>query len=430
MEKCPNEVIGLFIEDPSLDKKDIANFALVSRRFKKIADRVLYRVLKINIDPLSIKPKDYLDTEPTAYPGAEITIPNSTLIRIKKMIKTFHENASYVRTITYCHESAKYLGFGPDDKLFAEHFAPFHRLYKLVLDACADNPPHFPWVELLKGLSHLLVSNPNLKHLTIMHKPSEVELSQDVDFTCINEVLRQGTVVELKYFALEYFITESIDEPQEGTWGLTEHMITILEGCTDNLVALLLDYVVPLGGVVAGGSQGNTRKVWSLPSLECLVIHYLGKTVGPLSDICDAASLSNVKDFRFLSPICQKFGEVVANLRLLVKVERMNIHILNLHNWAHPLDLLVAGDELPVYNEMACFLAAKSLGWELETLQSVSFVCDLLDPYGVLLLTYDIKHFKTFTDKKPIVPAAVFAIESRHEVTEDRRYLGVGNHLP
>ncbi|KAK6506181.1 hypothetical protein TWF506_011102 [Arthrobotrys conoides] len=416
MEKCPNELIGLFLEEPSLKKKDLANFARVSRRFQKIADRVLYRTLGIDIDPIP-------------YPGNDMVppVPEPKLARFRRMVQAFHTKKEHVRALAYSHTSAKYLTLGPNERLFKNYLSRFNRIRRFAMYTFGDGPQYFPWVEILKGISGILVSNPNLEELVIVHKPNTEELSQDLDMGSIQKILRQGTVVKLKVLTLQFILAGWAHEIREDTWGLTDNVMTVLEGCTNNIMQFLLDYVVPAEGTLKKPPKGTRRRLWSLPGLRYLAINFIGRTVAPLSDIFDTASLSNVYGFHFLSPICQDFEEMTKNLSLLVRLKEIHIHILNVNNWVPPF--LLGGEEMPVYGEEDCRKATELLIVSFKALGLVSFFAELPGRDGVLLMTYLVQRVPRQVFDNFELPAYAVATQVWSQV-EEIGCLGIGHHMP
>ncbi|KAF3292817.1 hypothetical protein TWF132_005185 [Orbilia oligospora] len=393
MEKCPNELIGLFLEDPSLDNKDLANCALVSRRFRIIADRVLYRTLPIAID---VDPIPYLDDD--VEPNAP---DSSTVTKFRNMIQVFEKKGSYVRNLSYNHTSAQVLDLGSDEKLFKDHFVFFNRIQRLALYTFGDGAQYFSWFEILKGISGILVSNPNLKELVVVHKPSAEELSQEVDLDCIHEILRQGTVVQLTSLTVQFILKGWAHEARDDSWNLTDSFMTMLDGCTDHIMHFLL---------------------------KNLGINFVGKDVAPLSDILDPETLGSVEIFHFLSPLHQDLEELAENLSSLVHVKEMHIHVLNIKNWVPPF--LLSGEEMPSYNREGCRMVTELLIMALKELHAVTYAVELPAREGVLLLAYLVervpkKDFESFE-----LPAYALAIDFWGWTTDDIGYLGIGHHIP
>ncbi|EGX46951.1 hypothetical protein AOL_s00097g377 [Orbilia oligospora ATCC 24927] len=420
MEKCPNELIGLFLEDSSLNNEDLANCALVSRRFRIIADRVLYRTLPIAID---IDPIPYLDDdmEPTAP-------DSSTVTKFRKMIQVFKKKGSYVRNLSYNHTSAQALDLGSDENLFKDHFVFFNRIQRLALYTFGDGAQYFSWFEILKGISGILVSNPNLKELVVVHKPSAEELSQEMDLDCIHEILRQGTVVQLTLLTVQFILKGWAHEARGDSWNLTDSFMTMLDGCTDDIMHFLFDYVVPPDGTQAGEQTGTRRRLWSLPSLKNLGINFVGKEVAPLSDILDLETLGSVEAFHFLSPLRQDLEELADNLSSLVQVKEMHIHVLNINNWVPPF--LLSGEAMPSYNREGCRMVTELLIMALKELNSVTYAVELPAREGVLLLAYLVERVPKQVFESFELPAYALAVDFWGWTTDDIGYLGIGHHIP
>ncbi|KAK6511223.1 hypothetical protein TWF481_000144 [Arthrobotrys musiformis] len=421
MDKCSNEILGLIFEELFLDEtatsKDLANCALVSKRFNAAADPFLYRGLRLRVDEAV---ESELDKSP------DTTLKPETLelfARMKRMIPEFHKRANVVHGIEYSRGAAKHLDLGPPERFFADHVLPFNKIRRLALYTAWAGASYkgCTWIEIIKGISHVVVSNPHLEQILVMHKPEPKDYSEDFDLGPVREILEKGSVARVRHVCIE-FMLGNYDEPEEDTWTLTEHMMTVLEGSSGSISRLLLDYTVRSGGSSAEQSQKAPRKLWNLPNLQELRVHFLGKTTAPLTEMFNLETLSKVDKFYFQSFVCQYFDEVVENFSSLLNVREVTVIILKINHWVQHLTMPVFSR---IHGMIGCYNATAALARVLRRLERTHFNTEQNDGH-VAIMDYTIAR----SLRLGIVPR-VDVVQTFGHVTEQRYpYLMVGHHVP